>query len=297
MSKAIAQASGSNWSIANGDCVELMRTMPERSVHLTVTSIPFASLYTYSASDRDFGNCRTHAEFFDHFRFWVEELGRITMAGRIAAIHCMILPSSKTRDGVIGLLDFRGDVVRAMQAGGWIFHSETAIWKDPVTAMQRTKALGLLHKQIKKDSAMSRTGILDYLCAFRRPGTNPEPVMHTDETYPVTKWQQTASPVWMDVNPSDTLQGRSAREHDDERHIAPLQLQVIDRCIDLWSNPGDVVFDPFGGIGSTGVCALKLDRRAVLCELKRSYYEQAVANLKIAENDKAAPTLFAAGVA
>jgi hypothetical protein len=217
------------------------------------------------------------------------------MAGRIAAIHCMILPSSKTRDGVIGLLDFRGDVVRAMQAGGWIFHSETAIWKDPVTAMQRTKALGLLHKQLKKDSAMSRTGILDYLCAFRRPGENPEPVSHTDESYPVSKWQEVASPVWMDVNPSDTLQGRSAREHEDERHIAPLQLQVINRCIELWSNPGDVVFDPFGGIGSTGVCALKHERRAVLCELKRSYYEQAIANLKNAARAKKLPSLFDLG--
>ena len=279
---AIDVQSGSDWTAAHGDCVELMRSMPEQSVHLTVTSIPFASLFTYSASDRDFGNCRTHEEFFGQFRFCVEELQRVTIPGRIAAIHCMILPSSKTRDGVIGLLDFRGDVVRAMQAGGWIFHSETAIWKDPVTAMQRTKALGLLHKQIKKDSTMSRTGILDYLCAFRRPGKTPEPVTHTAESYPVSKGQQVASPVWMDIDQSDTLNGRSAREHEDERHVCPLQRQVIERCVELWSNPGDNVLDPFGGIGSTGVVALGLGRRAVICELKRSYYEQAVANLRCA---------------
>lgn len=277
---AIEQETGDNWTAARGDCVELMAAMPERSVHLSVMSIPFASLYTYSASDRDFGNCRSHDDFFKQYRFFADALYRVTMAGRIAAIHCMILPSSKTRDGVIGLLDFRGDVVRAMQASGWIFHSETAIWKDPVTAMQRTKALGLLHKQIKKDSCMSRTGILDYLCAFRRPGANPEPVTHTNETFPVEKWQRVASPVWMDIDPSDTLNGRSAREHDDERHICPLQLPVIDRCVDLWSNPGDVVLDPFGGIGSTGVVALRSGRRSVTHELKESYYRQAVANLR-----------------
>ena len=286
MSDEIRKQEGDDWVAVNGDCVELMREMPESSVHLTVTSIPFASLYTYSASDRDFGNCRTHGEFFVQFGFWVRELMRVTMPGRIAAIHCMILPTSKTRDGAIGLADFRGDVVRAMQAGGWIFHSETAIWKDPVTAMQRTKALGLLHKQIKKDSAMSRTGILDYLCAFRKPGTNPEPVTHTDESFPVDKWQQVASPVWMDINPSDTLQRESAREHDDERHICPLQLQVIDRCIDLWSNPGDVVLDPFGGIGSTGVRALELGRKAVILELKRSYFQQSAANLAAARRQQ-----------
>lgn len=276
---AIDQTSKGDWTAAHGDCVEVMRAMPAKSVHLTVTSIPFASLFTYSASDRDFGNCSSHADFFGQFKFWVDELLRVTVAGRIAAIHCMILPSSKTRDGVIGLIDFRGQVVRAMQEGGWIFHSETAIWKDPVTAMQRTKALGLLHKQIKKDSCMSRTGILDYLCAFRAPGKNPEPVTHTNESFPVAKWQQVASPVWMDINQQDTLNGRSAREDEDERHICPLQIEVIERCIDLWSNPGDVVLDPFGGIGSTGVVALKAGRRAAICELKESYYRQAVANL------------------
>lgn len=316
MSNGSDQQTGKDWTVLNGDCVDLMAEMPESSVHLTVTSIPFASLYVYSASDRDFGNCRSHSEFFAQFRFWVEELYRVTVPGRIAAIHCMILPTSKTRDGVIGLSDFRGEVVRAMcgseaqslheartimvrlgrdtaaiddalvdasiHRGGWIFHSETAIWKDPVTAMQRTKALGLLHKQIKKDSAMSRTGILDYLCAFRKPGDNPEPIAHTDESFPVEKWQQIASPVWMNINPSKTLQRDSARDEADERHIAPLQTEVIDNCVELWSNPGDVVLDPFGGIGSTGVRAVAAGRRAVIFELKESYYKQAVANLRAA---------------
>jgi hypothetical protein len=273
---------GENWAAANGDCVELMRSMPEASVHLTVTSIPFASLFTYSASDRDFGNCRSQDEFFGQFEFFVRELLRVTIPGRLAAIHCMILPSSKTKDGYIGLKDFRGEVVRAFERGGWIFHSETAIWKDPVTAMQRTKALGLLHKQIRKDSSMSRTGILDYLCAFRRPGKNPEPITHTAESYPVSKWQEVASPVWMDIQQSRTLQARSAREEEDEAHLCPLQTQVIERCVELWSNPGDVVFDPFGGIGSTPHCAVRMGRRAVMHELKPSYFQQAVRNLQTA---------------
>lgn len=276
---AISYATGEGWACAQGDCVELMRTMPESSMHLTVTSIPFSSLFTYSNSDRDFGNCRNDEEFFGQFHFWVSELLRVTMPGRIAAIHCMILPSSKTRDGFIGLRDFRGEVVRAMVAGGWIFHSETAIRKDPVVAMQRTKALGLLHKQIKKDSTMSRTGIADYLCAFRKPGENPERVTHTNESYPVSKWQQVAEPVWTDINQTKTLQFRSARTEADELHVCPLQMQVIERCVELWSNPGDRVLDPFGGIGSTGVVALSMGRKAVICELKESYYEQAKANL------------------
>jgi hypothetical protein len=289
--KVLDYKEGNGWAAAQGDCVELMRSMPSSSVHLTVTSIPFASLFTYSASDRDFGNCRSHAEFFEQFAFWVAELKRVTIPGRIAAIHCMILPSSKTRDGFIGLHDFRGEVVRAMVDGGWIFHSETAIWKDPVTAMQRTKALGLLWKQLKKDSTMSRCGIADYLVAFRKPGENPEPVSHTEEEYPVHKWQQVASPVWMDIDQSRTLQGKSAREDEDEAHLCPLQTQVIERCVELWSNPGDNVLDPFGGIGSTGVCALKMGRRAVICELKRSYWEQATRNL---ENANRQQSLFPA---
>lgn len=279
---AINFDSGHDWNAAQGDCVHLMRTMPENSIHLTVTSIPFSALLTYSASDYDFGNCRNDDEFFSQFEFFAKELLRVTIPGRIAAIHCMLLPSSKTRDGFIGLKDFRGDVVRAFQKAGWIFHSETAIRKCPVTAVQRTKALGLLHKQLRKDSTMSRTGINDYLCAFRKPGTNPEPVSHTAEEYPVSKWQQVAEPVWLDIDQTETLQARAARDDDDAAHLCPLQTQVIERCVELWSNTGDVVFDPFGGIGSTSWVALRMNRKAVAHELKTSYFEQLVKNLKTA---------------
>jgi len=276
---ALDYREGEGWTAAQGDCVKLMRTMPPDSVHLTVTSIPFESLLTYSASDFDFGNCKGSEEFFAQFAFFVAELLRVTIPGRIAAVHCMLLPSSKTRDGFIGLKDFRGDVVRAFQRGGWIYHSETAIRKSPVVAVQRTKAFGLLHKTLRKDSCNSRTGINDYLCAFRKPGVNPEPVSHTAEEYPVSKWLQVAEPVWLDIEQSETLQGRSAREDADEAHLCCLQTQVIERCIELWSNPSDVVLDPFGGIGSTGHVALGMGRRSVSLELKPSYYQQLVRNL------------------
>jgi DNA modification methylase len=291
---ALDYTEGADWSAAQGDCVHLMRDMPESSVHLTVTSIPFASLLTYSASDNDFGNCRDHRQFFGQFRFFVEDLLRVTKPGRLAAIHCMILPTSKIRDGEIGLYDFRGDIVRAFTDSGWVFHSETGIWKCPVVAVTRTKAHGLLHKTLKSDSCRSRTGILDYLCVFRKPGDNPERVTHTNDNYPVSKWQQVASPIWQvdpgdvpvpepfwdDINQTETLQARSARDERDEAHVCPLQTQVIERAVELWSNPGDVVFDPFGGIGSTGVVALAMGRRHVMTELKASYYQQAVRNLK-----------------
>jgi DNA modification methylase len=204
----------------------------------------------------------------------------------------MLLPTSKTRDGFIGIDDFRGELIRAFKDHGWIHHSEVVIWKDPVTAMQRTKALGLLHKQLKKDSCMSRQGIPDYLVTMRKSGDNPERVTHTNESFPVQKWQQYASPVWTDINPSDTLQYRSARENEDERHICPLQLQVIHRALELWTNPGDTVLSPFAGIGSEGYVALQNDRRFVGAELKRSYFEQAKLNLT---NATAQQSLFASG--
>jgi DNA modification methylase len=281
--EGIVTAPDQKWEMHHGDCVEVMRRLPDASVGLSVHSPPFASLYTYSASDRDMGNCRDHEEFFAHYRFAIAEMFRITMPGRLASVHCMNLPTSKARDGVIGLTDFRGEIIRAYEAAGWIYHSEVVIWKDPVTAMQRTKALGLLYKQLRKDSAMSRQGIPDYLVTFRKPGDNPEPVTKTHEGFPVGLWQRYASPVWMDINPSDTLQFRSARQAEDERHIAPLQLEVIRRAVLLWSNPGDVVFSPFGGIGSEGFVALQEGRRFVGVELKRSYYEQACRNLATAK--------------
>lgn len=293
--KVLDQVVGDRFALYNGDTVELLRGMPDASVHYSMFSPPFANLYTYSASARDLGNCKSDEEFLASFRFLVPELLRVTMPGRLLSFHCMVMPSNKVRDGVIGLKDFRGDLIREFRQCGWIHHSEVVIWKDPVTQMQRTKSLGLLHKQIKKDSAMSRQGLPDFLITMRAPGGNPEPVTHTNESFPVALWQRYASPVWMDIDPSDTLQYRSAREHADERHICPLQLGVIGRGIDLWTNPGDVVLDPFAGIGSTGYVALRKGRRFVGNELKESYYRQAVANCKAAEKGQVG--LFAEEVA
>lgn len=272
----------SKFAIYCGDSCEVMQNIPDNSIHFSVYSPPFASLYTYSNSERDLGNCRTHAEFYEQFKFIAKELYRVLMPGRNMSFHCMNLPTSKARDGYIGIRDFRGALIRIFEDVGFIFHSEVCIWKDPVTAMQRTKALGLLHKQIKKDSCMSRQGIPDYLVTMRKPGENTEPVTHTNESFPVDAWQQYASPVWMDIRPSDTLQYMSAREQDDERHICPLQLEVIKRAILLWTNENDIVFTPFMGIGSEAYMALKLKRRAVGIELKDSYYDVAERNVRSA---------------
>lgn len=288
---ALDQTQGDNWTMIHGDCVEALQGLPERSVDYSIFSPPFASLYTYSNSPRDMGNCRNDAEFFEQFGYLVRELARVMKPGRNVSFHCMLMPTSKERDGYIGLRDFRGDLIRAFQANGWIFHSEVVIWKDPVTQMQRTKALGLLHKSVRENASMCRQGIPDYLITMRAPGDNPERVTHTREGYPVDLWQKVASPVWMDIDPSDTLQFKSAREHDDERHICPLQLEVIRRGIDLWTNPGDVVLSPFAGIGSEGYVAVEMGRKFVGVELKASYYQQACLNLA---NAGAQQDLFAA---
>ncbi|MBQ6721793.1 MAG: site-specific DNA-methyltransferase [Clostridia bacterium] len=274
------QEIGDKYALYNGDSAEVLRMLPDDSIHYIIYSPPFQSLYVYSNSDRDLGNCRTPAEFYEQSRFIGQELFRVLKPGRIMSFHCMNLPTSKERDGYIGIRDFRGELIRFFQELGFIYHSEVCIWKDPVTAMQRTKALGLLHKQLKKDSCMSRQGIPDYLVTMRKPGDNPERVTHTNESFPVSVWQKYASPVWMDINPNDTLQYKSAREEQDERHICPLQLQVIQRGIELWSNPGDTVLTPFMGIGSEAYMAVKMGRRAVGVELKDSYYRQAVRNVK-----------------
>lgn len=275
-----------DYALYCGDSCEVLKGIPDASVHYSVFSPPFASLYTYSNSDRDLGNCRSDGEFDEHFKFIISELYRVIMPGRLVSFHCMNLPTSKERDGYIGIKDFRGELIRAFQDAGFIYHSEVCIWKDPVTAMQRTKALGLLHKQLKKDSCMSRQGIPDYLVTMRKPGENPERVTHTNESFPVRVWQQYASPIWTDINPSDTLQYKSAREEQDERHICPLQLTVIRRGIELWTNPGDIVLTPFLGIGSEAYMAVKMRRRAVGIELKDSYFRQAVVNVKDAAKEK-----------
>jgi DNA modification methylase len=284
------------YAIYQGDCVELIQQLPDRSVGFSVFSPPFSSLYTYSNSERDMGNCQDDETFAQHFQFLVKELYRVLMSGRLVAIHCMNLPSSKTRDGVIGIKDFRGDLIRMFQAEGFIYHSEVCIWKDPVTAMQRTKAIGLLHKQLVKDSAMSRQGIPDYLVVMRKPGINELPIaghLSVDEFAgedapkrsgdvvrdSINVWQRYASPVWMDINPSNTLQYMTARENDDERHICPLQLDVIDRALQLWSNPGDVVLTPFLGIGSEVHQAVKMGRKGIGFELKQSYFDLAAKNI------------------
>lgn len=271
--------SGESWVLFEGDTVKAAREMDAHSVDFSVFSPPFASLYTYSAADEDMGNCSNHAEFFEQYDYLIEQQRRVMKPGRNISVHCMLLPTSKERDGVIGLTDFRGEIIRRYQSQGFAFHSEVVIWKDPVTAMQRTKALGLLWKQIKKDSAMSRQGIPDYVVTMRAPGVNATPVSHSAEEFPVDMWQKWASPVWMDIDPSDTLQYTTARDSEDERHICPLQLGVIRRCIGLWSNRGETVWSPFAGIGSEGYVALQMGRRFVGAELKPSYARIAQKNL------------------
>lgn len=280
------QATGENYTVFHGDCVEVLKGIPDATIDYSIFSPPFASLYTYSNSPRDMGNVRNDAEFFEHFAFLIAELRRVMKPGHNVSFHCMLMPTSKERDGYIGLKDFRGDLIRAFQAHGFIYASEVCIWKDPVTSMQRTKALGLLHKTVRTNACMSRQGIPDYLVTMRAPGEMVDKVTHDPEQYPVSKWQQVASPVWMDIDPSDTLQYRSAREHDDERHICPLQLEVIRRGIDLWTMPGDVVLSPFTGIGSEGFVAVEMGRKFVGAELKQSYFEQAARNLAAAEQEQ-----------
>jgi DNA modification methylase len=276
----IDQTIGDNFALYNGDCVDVLRGLPDASMDYSIFSPPFSSLYTYSNSPRDMGNCRDDEEFFAQFGFMLSELRRVMKPGHNVSFHCMLLPAGKERDGYIGLKDFRGDLIRAFQAHGFIHASEVVIWKDPVTAMQRTKALGLLHKTVRENACMSRQGIPDYLVTMRAPGEMVDRVKHSADDYPVSKWQQIASPIWTDIDPNDTLQYRSAREHDDERHICPLQLEVIRRGVELWTNRGDVVLSPFAGIGSEGFVALQMQRRFVGVELKRSYYEQAARNLQ-----------------
>ncbi|MBR0411098.1 MAG: site-specific DNA-methyltransferase [Eubacterium sp.] len=273
------------YALYQGDCVEVVRGLPDNSIHYSIFSPPFASLYTYSSSDRDMGNSRDNNEFQQHFNYLIEELYRITMPGRLVSVHCMNLPAMKSRDGYIGVKDFRGDIIRQFIESGFIFHSEVCIWKNPVTEMQRTKALGLLHKQIRKDSAMCRQGLPDYLVTFRKPGDNPEPIPHTHESFPVNVWQRYASPVWMDIRQSNTLQRKSARAEKDEKHICPLQLDVIERGIDLWTNPDDIVLDPFAGIGSVPYQAVSMGRRAVGIELKDSYFDLMENNMIEIENE------------
>lgn len=303
------QQHGEGWTLWNGDAVEVLSGIPDGTLHYSIFSPPFQSLYVFSDDPRDLSNTSDDEVFWTHFRFVIAGLARAMMAGRLVSIHCMQLPTSKLRDGFIGLRDFRGAIIRAFEEAGFIYHSEVCIRKDPVSAMQRTKAIGLLHKQIVKDSSLSRMAVADYVVTMRKPGENPEPIAgpfeeyhgtdtvrgevgHIASSYSVQVWQRYAEPVWLDINQSDVLSRMAAREEADERHISPLQLTVIRRCVDLWSNPGDVVFSPFAGIGSAGYVAIETGRRFLGTELKPSYFRQAVANLTAAERQKAAGTLF-----
>jgi hypothetical protein len=283
--RVIDQVQTARFTMIHADCVPIVQALPPRSVGFSIYSVPFSSLYTYSNSPRDMGNCRGDEQFFAHMAHLTGPLLRATIPGRLTSIHCMDLPTSKEKHGYIGLRDFPGDLIRAFESAGWIYHSRVTIWKDPVTAMQRTKALGLLHKTVRENSSMSRQGLADYVVTLRAPGeiASEDRVRHTASTeteLPVELWQRYASPVWMDIKPNETLQGESARDDEDERHICPLQLEVIRRCVRLWSNPGDVVLSPFAGIGSEGFVALEEGRRFVGVELKDTYYAQAVRNLQ-----------------
>lgn len=309
--KAINQIITQDYAIYEGDSCELMQAMPDNSIGYSLHSPPFEGLYKFSNSDRDVSN-NNGENFWRHYGFIIEHLLRITKPGRLASVHVMQLPTSKTRDGFIGMRDFRGEVVRAFQSFGWHYASEVCIWKDPVVAQQRTKSIRLLHKQVTKDSTISGQGLADYILTFRKPGENSEPcdgmfefyigegdapepiesrlgrqsMEEAKRWYSIEVWQRYASPVWMDINQSRTLQYRSARDEKDEQHISPLQLDVIERCIHLWSNPGDVVFTPFLGIGSEVYGAVELGRKGIGIELKPSYFIQAKKNLELLINVK-----------
>lgn len=269
---------GDGYTIHLGDCVKWARRMEDNSIDYSVFSPPFADLFVYSNSDHDMGNCKDDEEFAAQLKFLIAELFRVIKPGRNVSFHCMNLPTTKMRQGFIGLRDFRGTLIRAFQDAGFIYHSEVCIWKDPVVAMQRTKALGLLHKTIRENSTMSRMGLPDYVVTMRKPGEAAERVTHGDDL-PVLMWQKYASPIWDDINQSRTLNKLPARDENDEKHMCPLQLDVIERCIHLWTNKGDLVFSPFTGIGSEGYTAVKMGRRFVGTELKPQYWELACQNI------------------
>jgi len=292
----INQKTAENWSAIHGDCVEVARQMPSDSVDFSIYSPPFASIFVYSPSDRDMGNCADDDEFRAHYQFLVREMFRVHKPGCLTAVHCSDLPSTKWKDGEIGLKDFMGDIVRAHTDAGFVLHSRVTIWRDPVVEMTRTKALGLLYKQVIKDSSRSRVGMPDYLCVFRKPGVRAEPVEHNRGDFPVEQWQKLASPVWMDVRQTRTLNSANEtasplkKSGEEEKHICPLQLDVIENALFLWSNPGDIVFSPFMGIGSEGAMSVKHKRKFIGTELKGNYWDQSCKNIKL--YDDQSETLF-----
>lgn len=265
---------GKSFSAFHGDCVDVIRQLPEASVDFSLYSPPFGALFVYSESAADMGNS-TDEQFADHYAFLVEQKLRVTKPGRLTAVHCSDLPMTKWKDGAVGIKDFSGQIIAIHERVGWRLHSRRTIWKCPVVEMTRTKHVGLLYKQLQKDSSKSRGGMPDYLLTFIKPGDNSEPIVHTPSDFPLDQWQEWASPVWMTVNQSNVLNVKAAKQQGDERHLCPLQLDVIERALVMWSNPGDVVLSPFMGIGSEGVVSLKLGRKFIGVELKESYFKQA----------------------
>lgn len=287
------------YALYQGDCIELIRNIPDNSVHYSMFSPPFFSLYSFSNSERDMSNCENKDEFLEHFRFLVKELYRVLVPGRLVTIHCMETPCTIHTDGFIGLRDFPGDIIRLFESEGFYFHSRCLIWKDPLIQATRTHVFGLLHKTLVSNASMCRQGLGDTLITMRKPGDSDEIVTHEDgltEYYGTDKiddtkvfshqvWRKYASPIWMDIRQTHTLNSKDAIDEKDERHIAPLQLDVVNRCIDLWTNKGEIVLDPFAGIGTVPYCAVKLDRRGLGFELKDSYFKQALKNMKRAERE------------
>ena len=274
---------GHGWQAIHGDCVDVLSQLPSDSVGMSVYSPPFGSLFVYSESAADMGNS-TDDEFAEHYAYLVREKFRVTKPGRLTAVHCSDLPMTKWRDGAVGIKDFSGQIIRICEDAGWILHSRRTIWKCPVVEMTRTKHVGLLYKQLQKDSSKSRGGMPDYLITFIKPGDNADPIAHTPADFPLDKWQEWASPVWTTVSQTNVLNVAVAKEAGDERHLCPLQLDVIDRALIMWSNPGDVVLSPFMGIGSEGHQALKLGRKFFGVELKEKYWQQACKNLASVSN-------------
>lgn len=283
------EATGTNWTLWNGDSCERMQEMDNNSVDLSVSSPPFASLYTYSDSIRDLGNSTDRAQFLEHYRFIIDQLLRVTKPGRLACVHVQQLTTTKATHGVIGLTDFRGDIIRAYIEAGWVFHGEVTVNKNPQAQAIRTKAQSLMFVTKNRDSSMSRPALADYLLLFRKPGDNAVPIK-TDVSN--DEWIKWAEPVWWDIRETNTLNERLGREDTDERHICPLQLDFIDRCIRLWSNKDELVFDPFGGLGSTPYEAVELGRKGMSIELKHSYWVESVKLISQLDKQLNTATLF-----
>lgn len=277
--RCLNEQHGDRWAAYHGDCVDVAKQLPDASIDFSIYSPPFASLFVYSDSECDMGNSASDEEFYDHYAYLIAEKYRITKPGRLTAVHCTDLPLMKWKDGHVGIKDFSGQIIRLHQEAGWVLHSRRTIWRCPVVEMTRTKHVGLLYKQLQSDSAKSRGGMPDYLMTFVKPGENAAPITHTPDSFPLDQWQEWASPVWMTVNQTNVLNVKVARSENDEKHLCPLQLDVIERALVMWSNPNDVVLSPFMGIGSEGYEALKRGRRFIGVELKETYWRQACENL------------------